>query len=547
MDAAAKNALIQKLAVPANFHKHYAAEGREWFVDRLIRNMQAQTPSPSDAAIATTVTDVVTKSKAVIKAKQNYAIGVPVGSALAKIQAGRRIEILYGIIASNAALVEPANDDMLGWIARRRLRGVTRMDFYVNPNSQGYFRYPDTCPSAKGIWRLNSDAQPSSWAPLGGSNVPPPGIYFFLLQRPASGDPDYVKAISKVFTRKGKGKECAGNLVDCGLACGAVLLDTLVEAKNAPKLLKKVDSRGPKSLGIHSATRETPESMILDTSAEGLYERVPVLVGDLQVGDHAYIFNHPLYKVFVPNGSWTGEHSLVYNCGDRSIKSRKGILFGGHGKEGTVFDFYDAFLAELQTYLHRAFRIAAIFLNFKQNGTPAPSISDTTPWTLPDGSATTLELHQFDVSFRYRNFQKTPTKAKPQPENSETGFVIGHLPSVNKFVIAKPRRIIEVLQANELLEAIVFRRPGPNPGGPAQFEPTDWKILYTDRSTGADKDYDLFTRAKGKLTFKPLTIDELFESPFAKPDPKKEEIVTTRPRADTSAAYLSFLRTNGAM
>ncbi|MEU1268503.1 hypothetical protein [Streptomyces sp. NPDC005799] len=544
MDAVAKRALVKKLAVAVNFHKNYAARGREWFIDRLIREMEAEIPTPSDAVITSKVTEVVTKSKAVVKGKENYSLGIKLGSSLAKIQAGRRIEILYGIIASHSALVEPANGDMLDWIARRRLRGVTRMDFYVNPNTQGYFRYPDRCPAAKGVWRLNVDAQPF-WGSLAGSDTPAPGIYYFPLKRPAGGDPDYLKAISKVFTAKENA--CDGNLVDCGLACGAVLLDTLVEAKDAPKLLKKVDSRGPKSLGIHSTTRETPESMILDTGTEGLFERGPVLVDDLQVGDHAYIFNHPLYKVFKPTGSWTGEHSLVYGCGDRGVRSRKGIYFGGHGKEGTVYDFYDDFLAELQTHLHRSYRIAAIFLNFKKNGSPAPSISDATTWTSPDGSTVPLDLHQFDVGFRYRDFQKTPTKAKSQPEISETGFAIGHFPTLNVFLIAKPRKIIEIVAANDFPEAIPFERPGPNPGGPAQFEPTDWKIVYKDRSTNADKHYDLFTRAKGKLTFQPLTIDELFDSPFAKPDPKKEEILATRPRVDTSAAYLSFLRTNGAM
>ncbi|WP_416956480.1 hypothetical protein [Streptomyces sp. Agncl-13] len=544
MDAAAKKALIKKLAVAANFHRNYAAEGRAWFVDRLIRKMEAEIPTPGDAAITSRATDVVTKSNAVVKAKQDYAIGVKLGSSLAKIQSRRRIEILYGIIASNPTLIEPANQDMLLWIARRRLRGVTRMDFFVNRNSQGYFRYVDRCPSAQGIWRLNTDAQPF-WEPLGGSKNPPPGIYHFLLKRPASGDPDHVRAIAKVFTAKASA--CDGNLVDCGLACGAVLLDTLVEAKDAPKLLKKVDSRGPKSLGIHSATRETPESMILDTGAEGLFERVPALVGDLQVGDHAYIFNHPLYKVFKPNGSWTGEHSLVYGCGDRGVRSRKGIFFGGHGKEGTVYDFYDDFLAELQTQLHRSFRIAAIFLNSKENGTPAPSLSDSTTRTKPDGTVVALELHQFDVGFRYRNFQKAPTKANSKPEISETGFAIAYSPTENLFAITKPRKIIEIISAGNLLESISFERLGPNPGGTAQFEPTDWKILYQDRSTNAAKHYELFTRVKGKLTFKPLTIDELFESPFAKPNPTKEEILTTRPRTDASAAYLSFLRTNGAM
>ena len=96
-------------------------------------------------------------------AKRDFAIGVKLGKSLASIQRGRRVEILYGCIATDQALAETANADLLDWTAKRRLRGVTRMDFFVNPNGQGYFRYPKTCKTNR-KWRVNVDAQPF-WNP----------------------------------------------------------------------------------------------------------------------------------------------------------------------------------------------------------------------------------------------------------------------------------------------------------------------------------------------------------------------------------------------
>jgi len=59
--------------------------------------------------------------------------------------------------------------------------------------------------------------------------------------------------------------------------------------------------------------------------------------------------------------------------------------------------------------------------------------------------------------------------------------------------------------------------------------------------------YEVFTKDRTGLTPKKLTIDDLFKSPFAKRDPKKEPIAMTRPRVSFTSAYKTFLSANGAI
>ena len=60
------------------------------------------------------------------------------------------------------------------------------------------------------------------------------------------------------------------------------------------------------NLAINHINGDPNDSFVTDNSAEGLFSKDNRLVGDLEVGDHAYIYNHPLYKVFKPVGSWSG-------------------------------------------------------------------------------------------------------------------------------------------------------------------------------------------------------------------------------------------------
>ncbi len=39
----------------------------------------------------------------------------------------------------------------------------------------------------------------------------------------------------------------------------------------------------------------------------------------------------------------------MFSSGDRNHRSQKGFVFGGHGKNGTLYQFYNDFVKELAT------------------------------------------------------------------------------------------------------------------------------------------------------------------------------------------------------
>ena len=527
--------LVKALAVAKSFDRGYPAGSQAWFVDRVARGFDAQ--GLSDADITTRTTDVVTRSKVLVKAKRGFTVGLGFGKARRAVNAGRAIEILYGAIAWNPQLLDAANADFFDFIARRRLRSVARMDWWVNPNHQGFFRYPDTCP-ADTRWRTNIGAA-TYWEHANAGNFP------IVVKRPGGVTPNLVSAVASIWVKKSK--PCEGNLLDCATTTATVLMDSLVEAKTPATLLSKIDAKKPDNLAINHVNAATDAFFATDSGGEGLFSKASRLVEDLELGDHAYIYNHPLYKVFKPTGSWRGEHSLVFNGGDRTIKSKHGILFGGHGKIGTVYDFYDDFLIELQTDLHRAYRIGAIFLAWLTSGKtlfPGQVTSSNQTMTLGSTPNVAYELHELSVSYKFNNYKAAPSKSGPA-QRSETGFVIAYVPSLNRFYIAEKKHAADVLAAGPTRNAIPIERSSTVPAG-GEFDPVNWAVTYNDPSTATKKRYDLFQRKKAALAFQPLTIDALFESPFLKRDPKKEEVATTTPRISFVPAYQTFLKVNGA-
>ena len=320
----------------------------------------------------------------------------------------------------------------------------------------------------------------------------------------------------------------------------------MFEAKDRAKLLKKLDSVKADYLAIDQDF--VAKNFMTDAGSEGLFTRDDRIVEDTEVGNYHYIFNHPLYKTFKPTGSWRGEHSLVFNAGDRDVHSKDGIVFGGHGMIGTVYKFYDKFLVELQTDLHRAYRIGAVFLYWlKSNKTAFPGkvTSSNRQMTLDGTPNVAYELDIFTVSFKFNNWMKPATK-KGVAQTNETGFAIAYFPSKNRFYLARRKTEADVVADGVITNAAPFQRTA-TVGGDGEFDPINWGVTYQDLSTSTTKRYELYQKVGGKLTFTPLTIDDLFESPFFKDDPKKEEIFTVSPRIDFGASYKSFLTTNGGI
>ena len=533
-----KKKLVCELSKQDNFYAYYSRDNREWFVSKLIDHFESQVLSDSETKQK--IQDMLIKAKSIVKSKKDFGIGVPLKKGLRIANRRRRVEILYGAIAAHPDFVNPAHSSFLDFIAKRRYRSVVRMDYFVNPNRQGYFRYPHKCPS-DASWRVNDEAKPY-W-----ERAIPDEEYPIKLKPPSTGSVNPVTAIQSLYIKKAD--PCEGNLLDCSTVTSIVLMDTLFEANDEDKLLKKIYSKSPVHLAIAHPNSSPNDNFMTDTSGESLFLKADVKIANLQVGDHIYIYNHPLYKVFRPNGSWRGEHSLVYNTGNRNYKSKRGYFFGGHGKEGTIYKLYKSFLKELKTYLHRSYRIGGIHLKYMESGSTSieSGVTHSSHTINVGGVSDTYTLHEYNVWFRYRDYTKPPSSSEPKPELREKGFVIAQLAGSPVFHIARKKTIADVVNEGEIKHPITFKGPVPATPGSISYDPVGWGISYKDSSTGTDLKYDLYQRVHGRVQIKQLKINHLFASPFYKKNPGVQNVYATLPRVDFSSHYKQFLEVNGGL
>jgi hypothetical protein len=563
VDDKARKKLVDKLAVAGSFDREYADFDRRWCVDMLIRVFG--TRGVADSAIEATVKTLLASAKTVVTAKRDFKSGVNLDkkrAATERAWRGRRVEILYGLIAAEPKLADAANADYLDFIARRRYRTIERMALFVNPNGRGYFRYPDTCSTnfsgGRWHWKINVTAQ-TYWEPLTATaDVPiwmknPPTA-------PAAFDP--VKAIGSLFTQKDD--PCKGNLLDCATTLNVVLMDSLLEAKDPNAFAGTLAAKGALYLSIvhvNPPIGPHPEGFFLiDNTAEGLFVKGGAALDDLQVGDHVYIRNHQLYKTLRPTGSWSGEHALVTDCGNRQIDSDKGYRFMGHGmphggETGAIPRFYKGLLNEINTYLHRSFRLAAIFLNYLQTNKaqppPAQVQHQAKSVTDPNGVTFTVDFYFFDVSFSYNDFDSKPAKGTKLATRSEHGFVVAHAPSQNQFFLHHRKTI-----ADAITDGVFSRRAGilfqPDPAADPSLDPNDpvrWNLIYVDTDDTTELNYTLFERQGSHKTLSMVQLDmsELYTEPLGRVAPGSSDVFTTRPRVSLDPAYITFLRTSKAL
>jgi len=539
--------MVKELSIADNFHILYSFNNRKWFVNYMITAYVQLHPTENADAIKGRIKVFIDQCKVIAKAKQNFTIGVPFSAELVTMMLRRRIEIIYGSLADEPGLANAANENYLEFTIKRRYRTVMRMDYFVNPNFQGYFRYPRVCSETSGF-QVNTDAT-NFWEMFISRDEP-----FFKLTTPPPVGPTagLIFSLNKLFIAKKMA--CESNLLDCARVISILFMDSLLEASDKNTLFSYLESKPPTSAGIannhpyiaicHPNDVIPDTQFITDTTAEGLFSKVGVTGADLQVGDHAYMYNHPLYKVFVPNGSWRGEHALVYSLGNRDYKSKGGYLFGGHGKEGTLFEFYSAFMKELQTYIARTYHIAKIHLEFMQAGVP----SDGDYYT-GGGSVTVatsdngVALFEYHVPFTYMNLVR-------KKEIQESNFLIVHMPGESfQFWIDKQKTIAEIVASDKLIEPIpIFRRPDIAFSGTLSddYNPEFYSIAYEKNNTPPTLYFDLFLKTGTVISPKKININELFEDPFLTV-PGSSLISTTQPKVDLSASHQSFLKTNGAI
>jgi len=564
VDDKLKKNIVADLAKAANFVANYADEDRRWCVGKLVTYYS--THGVADADVKSTVKTLLGKAKTLVATKRNFKIGVKLDTkrtATERAAQGRRVEILYGLIATDPTLVDPSNNAMLDFIARRRYRTIERMALFVNPNGRGYFRYPDTCKTNQALgrwhWKINEAAE-IYWEPLS----PPLDIPIWMRNPPATPalfDP--VKAVGTLFTQKDE--PCKGNLLDCATTMNVVLLDSLLEANDAGVFMTYLANKNPIYLSIihvNPPVTAMPEAFFLtDPTAEGLFTKGGAALDDLQVGDHVYIRNHELYKTLRPTGSWSGEHALVTDCGNRKIDSDDGFKFMGHGmphggETGAIPRFYKGLLAEINTYLYRSYRQAAIFLNYLDSGKavppPAKVQHDADTVTDSGGNTFTVDFYFFDVDYTYNDYMSKPPKGTKVATKTEHGFVVAHS-TANKQFMLHHRDTLAAAKTDGVgdRKAGILFEPDPAPETPPKNanDPVGWNLIYFDANGANQFNYTLFKRsgASKALSMVPLDMWELYSEPLARTGGSGTDVFTTRPRVSLDAAYLGFLKTRKAL
>jgi hypothetical protein len=437
---------------------------------------------------------------------------------------------------------------------KRRYRAVVRMVHHINPNSNGFIRYPMECPKLG--MAVNANALPHWISATGGATTVP------MMVRPGA-DP---KTAAELLLAKPFTSACDGNLLDCGNGTGCVLMDTLFESTNSSNLFKAIHSRGPKHLlvinptlrlGGSQGTQGTDPHFLFekDTEPKKLFSKSHVLEENFQIGDCVFLMNHGLYTNLAPNGLWNGEHALVVQCGNRKSADPKGFLYNGHGLDNptTIKALYDKLLPLLQSYLHRAFKIAQFFFNFrlKPSSIP-PSKFELRSINLPAGLGPgTFNAFLFkEATVKYTDFinpatrGKRPTKVDGGPK---TPLVVFEIPQKQLVLIAPQIEANTIDQQIKTMNKMTLLELLVNPGSLSLYDASlwrHWQLPFLDTDTQKPAHFPLFGTTGD---FQNLEAADMPINRFGRRIATPDVAEVTRPHSDTSSSYVTFLRSVGAI
>lgn len=300
-----------------------------------------------------------------------------------------------------------------------------------------------------------------------------------------------------------------------------------------------------------------PYHFVTDSrTGQALFEQLTVKSADLQVGDHIYVTNHPLYKIYYPTGAWGGEHSFVTEIDSRDVSGnafRNSLGVAGHGLEdGPLLAMSDEMLAFVNQVLGILQALTQIHLaNLKANGratgkvaTPAGTFNvtfTTRAEPSPGGTQVSMNVFEYSGKYSYSFLDKGKKLAFANP-----GFVIKELAS-------NPDAAFQVFSASDTNSAVDLTKKAPPflkaefiGSGPAdQFTLSQWAVTWFNRQTARIEFLPLFekdNKTPAQLTFDDLLISKAF---YATDD--NGDFFVTRPRVDFSSGYQTFLTTNGAI
>ncbi len=294
-----------------------------------------------------------------------------------------------------------------------------------------------------------------------------------------------------------------------------------------------------------SLFKTLPHHFITDSRpSRALFEQLTVKAVDLQVGDHVYVINHPLYKIFYPSGAWGGEHAFVSEIDSRdSAESafRTTLKVEGHGLRNTLLgmcnemlELNNIVLATMQAltrkhldYLEANGRNTTAkvrFIQRKENNTDMNVFEYSLPYT-------------YTVSIDGRNKTITKTKGfviKEQTATPDKVFEIFNNDGTDSIVSATSSR-------QEAFLGVIFIGSGPA----ERFKLSKWATPFFNSGTVNLEALPLFKSDNKTPTM--LSFEDLVQSkPFMVTD-NVGDVFFTRPRVDFSASYQKFLQDNGAI
>lgn len=563
MDEKTKSQLVGKLSAASNFDPNYSLENRKWFLTALISALGQQ--GVADDQIQEKLTEILTKSKEIVLARRDFKLSLSVSTDYPSERdcVATRVEILYGIIAEDSQFADASGTNFasqyLNFIAARRYRAVVRMSYYVNPNEEGYFSYPDDCKDQaySGDYQLNTDAR-LLWERIN-PKFPVP------MRMTAQSASDPVSAVSKIWIPKQN--ICESNLLDCETTMSCVLMDSLLEAKDPASLLKAISAKGSNYLPIHFITSSwpcpsgphanPPLTFLNDRTATALFVEDHVDPADLQVGDHVYVWNHPLYEYLHPLGDWRGEHAVVVACGNRKFNDGKGFLVSGHGTRPdvlTLAELRDQLWKIMNSLLNLVYAKAKIFLDYKAGKLTGLNVtSQDHDFTDNQGNTVHTTIYLFQVHFEFSNYTAAPMGSNQPEVNSGESFLVAYVANENSCAFPAYGQTIAGAISNERDRRgpvlVLTGTPTPNQ---SSFDPILWTLKYDVGTYYCDPNpqsgkYPLFKKAKNRVVFRNLETMEMPNPPFGRLIPDANRVLVTRPMVNFDAAYQSFLAANGGI
>jgi hypothetical protein len=233
-----------------------------------------------------------------------------------------------------------------------------------------------------------------------------------------------------------------------------------------------------------------------------------------------------------------------------------------------LYQFYDAFISELQSHLAIARQLMVAHLAFMRGGAaaivPGTVLEEEHSISVNGAPAVAYRLMQYDKNVVAKDFTKVPTKTKKKPKVGAPAFVIVQSKTEHVFYleqVANPdeekplsdnlkKKITDIVPPGELKHPIKFKRITSPPGGatPAViYALADWGVAYLDPTTGTEETWPFYLLVGAKLQRKELVHDDLFKSPFTLFLPGSTDLEVRQPKVDFGAGHQTFLTTNGGI